>query len=403
VRVLCLCYEYPPIGGGGAPACEGLAKALVAVGHQVVVVTSKMRHLPAREIRDGVEIRRVPCVRRHPHQTAAWELATWLPFATRAARELVSERDFDLIHAHFIVPCGAVARRVSRGTGLPYVLTAHGSDVPGYNPHRLRTLHAILRPYWRTILEGARAVTAPSRFLAGLIRESSHVEPVLIPNPIDFPRAEPVTRSRRILVVSRLLERKGVQHLIEVAPRLPAGWEVVVAGDGPYLPRLRDQAQRCGGPVRFLGMVPRERLPELYASAEIFALPSSRENFPMVLLEAMAGGCAIVTTRGSGCEEVVADAARLVQPGRSDELLAALAGLIADDAERRRLGERSRQRVVQFSGAIVGQRFARLFKRVLAPSTANVGGGELEVPGAADAPRARAESRQARGRTKRIR
>ncbi|HVS63897.1 MAG TPA: glycosyltransferase family 4 protein [Thermoanaerobaculia bacterium] len=366
MNLLCLCYEYPPIGGGGAPACEGLAEALVRQGHQVVVVTSKMKHLPAFERRQGVDIHRVRCLRRRAHHTTAFELATWCVTALRKATELVEEGHFDLIHAHFILPGGVVAHRLSRRSGLRYVLTAHGTDVPGYNAHRMGALHAILRPYWRTVVRGASAVTAPSRFLAELVRKPSGVEPVVIPNPADLQTATPRARHRRVLAVSRLLERKGVQHLIEVTPRLPPDWEVVVAGDGPYLPRLRRQAEQLGARVQFLGMVPREQLPELYASAEIFTLPSSRENFPMVLLEAMANGCAIVTTRGSGCEEVVGDGALLVRPGRPEELLDALTELIDNDVARRRLGDGSRQRVHQFSAPVVAAQFERLYKGIIA-------------------------------------
>ena len=383
MKLLCLCYEYPPIGGGGAPACEGLARALVSAGHEVVVVTSWMQHLAALERRGGVEIHRVRCRRRQAHHTTAFELASWSLSALRKARELVATRELDLIHAHFIVPGGFVARRLSRECGLPYVLTAHGTDVPGYNPHRMRALHVLLRPWWRTIVEDASAVTAPSRFLAELVTRASSVEPQVIPNPIDVAIDVPIDRGsprgRRVLVVSRLLERKGIQHLIELSPQLPDGWEVVVAGDGPYLPHLLQQAERIGAPVRFLGMVPRERLPELYSSAEIFVLPSARENFPMVLLEAMANGCAIVTTLGSGCHEVVGAAARLVRPGRSDELLEALIALIEDPAERIRLRERARQRAAQYSAPVVAARFARLCEGVLGVAEPVGIGHQVEV------------------------
>ena len=362
MKLLCLCYEYPPIGGGGAPACEGLARALVEAGHRVVVVTSKMKHLPAFERRAGVDIHRVRCLRRSAHRTTAFELATWSFAALRKASELAKTGDFDLIHAHFIVPGGAVAHRLSQRTGLRYVLTAHGTDVPGYNADRMKALHVLLRPYWRTIVHGASAVTAPSRFLGDLIRRCSRAEPVVIPNPLDFPVAPARPRQARVLLVSRMLARKGVQHLIEVAPRLPGDWEVVVAGDGPHLPRLRSQADRIGARVRFLGMVPRDRLPELYASAEIFVLPSSRENFPMVLLEAMASGCAVVTTRGSGCEEVVGDAALLVRAGRSEELLEALRELIDNEVARHRLAERAQRRAASFSAPTVADQFACLFR-----------------------------------------
>ena len=62
MNILCLNYEYPPIGGGGGAACKDLAEKLVRFGHRVDVVTSAFSGLPTREIRDGVHIHRVRCV-----------------------------------------------------------------------------------------------------------------------------------------------------------------------------------------------------------------------------------------------------------------------------------------------------------------------------------------------------
>jgi len=59
LRILSLSYEYPPIGGGGAPMCEGLSEALAAAGHEVDVVTSGLKDLPELEERRGVRIHRV--------------------------------------------------------------------------------------------------------------------------------------------------------------------------------------------------------------------------------------------------------------------------------------------------------------------------------------------------------
>jgi glycosyltransferase involved in cell wall biosynthesis len=384
VKILVLIYEYPPIGGGGGPACEGLCVALAEAGHEVTVITSKMKGLQSHEIRSGVEIYRVPCVRRSHLQTAAWELLSWMPTATRKANELLRSQPFDLVHAHFLVPCGAVARRVTRRSGVPYVLTAHGSDVPGYNRERLKVLHRILRPAWLRIVEDSAAVTTPSRFLAGLIQDAQpNAVPIVIPNAIEVSRSAPRSREKRILVVSRILERKGVQHVISAMPSLSSEWELVIAGDGPYLPTLREQASKLETRVRFLGMVPRELLPQLYQSSEIFVLPSARENFPMVLLEAMAGGCAIVTTRGSGCEEVVGDAARLVDTDDPAQLRVALDGLIVNEFERRALGERARRRVDQFAAPAVAQRVEELFREVLRGSTGQRNAAETQQRGRA--------------------
>jgi glycosyltransferase involved in cell wall biosynthesis len=362
--LLTLSYEYPPVGGGGATICEGLSEVLVTLGHRVDVVTSGMADLPAYEERNGVEIYRVPCWRRHRHYSTAPELLTTIVPTYRQALELTRSRDYDLVHCHFVVPTGAAAYLLKRRTGLPYVLTCHGSDVPGYNPDRFALLHSLIAPFWRRIFDASAAATAPSAFLRDLVKTLRDRSVEVIPNFFDPPAVSRARADRRqVLVVSRLVRRKGVEYLIDAMAGLDRDWELVVAGDGPRLPEMRRRAAAHGLRARLLGHVPRPQLQELYASAAIFVLPSIQENFPMVLLEAMAAGCAVVTTRAEGCVEVVRDAAALVTPGSVDELRATLAHLMRDEEALEELRRSGRRWVTQFSSGKVAKEFEALFLR----------------------------------------
>ena len=111
-----------------------------------------------------------------------------------------------------------------------------------------------------------------------------------------------------------MLERKGVQYLIEALAGIEAPFTLHVVGEGPFLRQLRELAVARGVEVVFHGAMANDgpELRELYETSAIFALASTAENFPMVLLEAMAAGAAIVTTAGTGCAEVVGDCA---EPG----------------------------------------------------------------------------------------
>src|SRR5215217_7139725 len=183
MRVLLLCYEFPPLGGGGSRVCEGLAKALAEQGHQVEVMTSGFAALPARVVRDGVRERRVTTLRRRADRSNAFERAAYaLVMALSLLRER-PDRGADLCHVHFIFPDGLVAWAVRYVTGWRYVLTAHGSDVPGYNPERFRFLHHVLRPLWRWVARGADRLVCASAGLGALVRQSDgSLQPVIIPN-----------------------------------------------------------------------------------------------------------------------------------------------------------------------------------------------------------------------------
>ena len=371
------CYEFPPIGGGGSRVVDGLSRDLVRAGHDVDVVTTRFRGSPRRETIDGVNVHRVDCIRIKQHLCTLPEAATYLFASMSKILELVGRRSYDLNHCHFILPDGFNARRLKEATGLPYIVTAHGSDVPGYNPHRVRVMHRLLEPLWRSIAREASAVVCPSRSLQALVGKADpELDTVLIPYGFDISRyraEEP--RAKRILVVTRMLRRKGVQYLLHAMRGLPLQHELHLVGDGPYLPVLRRLARGIRVPVIFHGWLDNrsEKLTRLFESSDIFVLPSERENFPVALMEAMAAGLAIVTTRGTGCSEVVGEAGILIEPHDTAGLQAALESLVDDPIRARKLGQAARARLEnEFSWPAVTDRYLDLYARCQLAPTARV-------------------------------
>ncbi|MCZ6463812.1 MAG: glycosyltransferase family 4 protein [Proteobacteria bacterium] len=371
MRILSLSYEYPPIGGGGAPMCQGLSEAMVAAGHEVDVVTSGMKGLPALEERRGVKIHRVRCLRRHRHYATTPELLTTLVPLYRKALALHRERAYDINHCHFAVPSGVPSYWLHRRTGLPYVITCHGSDIPGYNPDRFQWEHHLIRPVWSSIVRGAAALTCASRFLTDLIHQRLDVPVDVIPYGFDPPVFTDAPRRDRILTATRMFERKGVQFLVRALQHLDTHFEVWIAGGGPYLPELERLAAKLGVAVRFLGQVPHEELMQLYATTKIFVFTSAAENFPMVLLESLSAGCAVVTTDTSGCREVAEDAAVMVPPEDPMALASALSALLEDEARIAQLGELARERVARFRWSRVAGEYEALYHRCLGDTTLN--------------------------------
>ena len=130
----------------------------------------------------------------------------------------------------------------------------------------------------------------------------------MIPNGIDLSKfAIDRERQSSMLVVARLVDRKGIQHLLEALRARAYPWTVHIVGDGPARAQLELLAQASQTPVRFWGWLDNnsQQLRELYETSQIFIYPSTEENFPVALLEAMVAGLAIVTTRDTGCAEVV--------------------------------------------------------------------------------------------------
>ena len=372
-------YEFPPLGAGGATSSFNLARNVVRLGHEVDVVTMSYRGVPRRERLDGIRVFRVPSARSRKEVCHTHEMATYVLSGAVQAALLARRRSYDVANAHFIFPTGPLAYGLRRLGGLPTVLTARGSDVPGHNPNRFRLDHRVLAPVWRTLVRDADAVVAVSEHLKERIQ--AHVPDVavtVIPNgcsPLGpdgaDESAEPVGRNGagalRVLMVTRLHEFKGVQYLLEAAGRVGLDLEIDIVGDGPYRKVLQAQAARLDKPIRFWGWLDRTapELRRLYHASSIFVFPSEREGSPAVLQEAMSAGLAVVAADSAGTPEVVGDAGLLVSPKDPKGIADALVRLATNPELARDLGRRARERVRrEFDWAVLAGRYVDLYAEV---------------------------------------
>ncbi|MGD9507422.1 MAG: glycosyltransferase family 4 protein [Geminicoccaceae bacterium] len=363
--LLCCSYEFPPLGGGGSRVVEGLTRQLSDLGLGIDIVTMGAARLPAFEQMGSIRLHRISGIRRRPEICHPHEMAWHLIRAQAYVHRLVGRTRFDVNHTHFIFPDGLLAWRLKQVTGLRYIVTAHGSDVPGYNPDRFVGLHRLAAPVWRRVVGAADAIVCPSRHLERLVLARAPIaRTVVIPNGIDVDRfAMNRPRQPAMLVVARLVDRKGVQHLLEALHERAYPWTVHIVGDGPARAKLEVLARASRTPTRFWGWLDNgsTQLRDLFETSRIFVYPSSDENFPVALLEAMAAGLAIVTTRGTGCAEVVADTALLVGAADPGEIRGALDRLTSDPDLCRSLSAAARARVDQlFSWHAVAARYQRV-------------------------------------------
>ena len=366
MKILMLNYEYPPLGGGAAPVTKSLSEELVRQGHEVDVVTMGYRGLPKEENINGVQIYRVPSIRKKLEMCTFHEMFSYCISASRFLPELLKENDYDINHTHFIIPTGAVSSFYHKK--VPFIVTTHGSDVPGYNPDRFQFQHALFKPFSTAVLNRASYITSPSSFLKEeIVRNYGERDIAVIPNGISVDAYLPQRKEKKILTVSRLFERKGVQYVIEAMKDIE-GFEYVICGDGPYRPQLEEQIERLhlDHKVKLRGYLEPEQLRQEYESAPIFVLPSTSENFPVALLEAMSMESAIITSSTTGCAEVVDNTALLVPPKNSKAIKKQLLTLTNDSDLCRDLGARGRKRVErEFTWNSVTKRYLNLYEKVL--------------------------------------
>jgi len=284
-----------------------------------------------------------------------------LRFVTRAVR---FARTADLLvcgHLHHL-PIALLAQAFH--PGLRYSLVAHGIEV--WRPYSWLERRALLGAH-RILCVSDYTRRQLRRFLPTLAPERL----IVVPNTLDPYFADNSTRpfvnspfiAPRILTVARLATAdryKGIDTLIEALPHLHQLLPLArlrVVGQGDDLPRLRALAASLGvaRAVEFTGAVDDETLRAEYETCDLFALPSRREGFGLVYLEAMAHGKPCVGARAGGVPEVINDSVgQLVEYGRVPELAEALAELV----RRPRDSEVVRRHAASFAFPVFQRRLA---------------------------------------------
>ena len=305
-----------------------------------------------------------------PTMRPGWEGLGRLPAFVRTLRALRP----DLVHVHLSWPLGCQYQLLAaRLAGCKVVASIHlNVDLRLTRRENLQQ-RAVTRLVHRylAVSEGVRRAVVER---LGWPMDKIHV----VPNGVDAGPSAPLDAELRaslagpndhpvVLVAARLHEQKGHAHLLRAMVEVP-GAVLVVAGDGPERTSLVELACHLGiaDRTRFLGH--RHDVPSLLLAADLVVLPSLYEGLPLVLLEAMAAGRAVVVTRIPGVDEVVSDGvdAVVVDPADAEQLACAVRQLLADKTRRARLGAAARATVEQrFTVTAMGGEVAASYKRVL--------------------------------------
>ena len=329
-RILMLNYEFPPLGGGASPVSYEIAKGYIKLGHEVSVVTMGFKDLPEFEIKDGIKIYRVPCLRSKKEICHPWEQYSYIRSAKKFLKEHLKNKAnrYDINHTHFIIPTGVISLWLKKNYNLPYIITSHGSDVLGYNK-RFKFIYPLVKRQWKQIIKEAKVVVTPSQFLQNQIKEITKMgDFAVIPNGIDTSKFKPMKKENRILVVARLFKNKGVQDILDALKPISSelknkGWKVDIVGEGPYSSFLKAKTKEnnLNNMVKFHGWLDNnsKEMKFLYGKARIFISASYFENMSIVLLEALSSGCIVLASNVGGNPEVI-EKANLFEPKSTEEI-----------------------------------------------------------------------------------
>ena len=367
---------YRPVVNGVVASVEALAEGLGARGHQVYCFTPRMPGYDDRAQPAATDVLRMPSL---PLPTPTPYRLT-LPLVSRRNVNNIVKR-LSLVHVHSPFVTGWMGLRYARRYGMPLVYTYHTQleAYAHYVPFEPNATRFAASQLTRTFANLADAVVVPTPAMAKHLRElgvSVRIE--VVPSGIDVVRFGAGRRDdalradlgagpadRLLLCVSRLGKEKNVEALIDalVIAQDPA-LKLAIAGDGPAREDLEAHADANGvaDRIRFLGVVDRSRLPDLYASADAFVMPSTTETQGLVQAEALASGAFVIAADAGPNRDVLGSAGLIVEPSAAGFArgFAAVPG-----SPRREIAELARRTARRFSIAAQVDRMLEIYASLL--------------------------------------
>jgi glycosyltransferase involved in cell wall biosynthesis len=295
-------------------------------------------------------------------------------YAAKLAQDLV-DNDIQHLHVHFAHVPTDIAMYASMLSGIPFSVTAHANDI--FERGLLLDKKVERSGFFATI----------SDFNRHYIQQTYQVDPgklEIIRCGVDsrvFTRKSSIALSGpvRIGVVGRLVEKKGIDTLISALAILHtqfSDFKVEIAGSGPLEEELKQQVTQLAltDKVVFLGPLPHDQVVKFVTGLDLFVLPCKKDKqgdmdgIPVVLMEAMMVGTAVISSKISGIPELVINGqtGMLIEPDNSEQLAAAMLELIKDEALRTTLIRNAEKKVQQeFAQDINARRLQTLFTETI--------------------------------------
>lgn len=313
---------------------------------------------PFKVIRDGIEVFYPRYVSLPKSLLIEYSGYFMYQGIKQPVNDLYNEFPFDLIHAHVALPDGFAGMILKKKYGKPLVVTIHGNDLQTTLFKNQKCKKAI-----KQVLKNADRVIVVSNKLKNIAQSKIGIEKkiTVINNGLDLKKLliekSPVfckSDCKTILSVSDLILSKGIDLNLKAFAQLAkkhSQLKYTIIGDGPEMSHLKRLASRLNlnKNVTFVGQLPHEEVFSYMKSSDIFSLPSWKEGFGIVYLEAMAHGKPVIAVRGEGIEDVVkhGETGLLVKPQDVDSLIEAMEYLLSHPEDARVMGERGSRLVLE--------------------------------------------------------
>jgi glycosyltransferase involved in cell wall biosynthesis len=374
MKVLMLNYEFPPIGGGAGKAHLAILRQFAGQKElSVDVLTSAPSPgFSKYNLSDNVTIYTVGVHKKNLHFWRKIEVVEWVAKAGRHYKRLIKENNYDLVHAFFGLPTGWLCYKTA--DRLPYIISLRGSDVPGGHS-RLQFEYKLLGPLLKRIWAKSVELVACSEGLKKRsLRFLSSVNIDVIPNGVDLNRFTPgagrkINDEMKLLTVGRLSVTKRFDMLIEAVRILHDKGKSVrltLAGGGGLFEELKKfvEKKNLNGIINLTGRIETEKMPDIYRQHDIFVTATMQEGMSNAMLEAMASGLPIITTRCEGVEELISDNGVVVDDSSAEALAGAISKLYENKQGYKAMSIATRRQAEGFGWDKVAEQYRQLYKKV---------------------------------------
>ena len=375
MKIMMLNYEFPPIGGGAGKAHLAILKQYAGKSNlQVDVLASAPKPgFAVQKLSDNVTIYTVGVHKKNLHYWRKIEVVEWVARATPPYRRLLKENRYDLVHTFFGLPTGWLCYRTANC--LPYIISLRGSDVPGGHA-RLQLEYKLLGPLLKRIWTDASVLVACSDGLknrALRFLPSANID--IIPNGIDLDKFHPapsreLSGELKLLTVGRLSVTKRFEMLVEAVEILSKQGKNVrltISGGGGMFDELENliEQKKLTDIINLTGRIESEKMPDVYRQHDMFVSASMQEGMSNAMLEAIASGLPIITTRCEGVDELISDNGIVVGKDSAETIAEAINNLAENKQAYGTMCALAGRRAENFGWDKVADGYIKLYQRIL--------------------------------------
>jgi glycosyltransferase involved in cell wall biosynthesis len=309
-----------------------------------------------------------------PYRASFLSMAIYVLAGLWVGLRLTGRFQPDVFHAHFAVPAGALAWLLSRMMGIPYVLTVHLGDVPGGVPEKTDEWFRWIYPFTPRIWRNAKEIVAVSEFTRQLASQKYKEKIQVVPNGVDLKTLMPnqisLNDPPRIVFAGRFVEQKNPLQFVRTLHEIKdQKWQAVMIGDGPLMEEVKCTIAELGLQDRFqlTGWIEPQDVLNWFDKSDLLFMPSRSEGLPVVGVQALAKGLAIVASRVGGFVDLVNEDKNgyLIPEAVVNGFMTSLSSLISDPSRLLAFRIASLEKAKSFELEQIVREYESIFLRVI--------------------------------------